>query len=60
MGRAINPKSKVLPVTRVTPALYEAIIYRAEKAQVTVAEYIRRVLVQHLSVRPDAQQGGRS
>lgn len=41
MGKAINPRTAVIPPVRVTPEELAELRKRAEKAGLTVAEYVR-------------------
>lgn len=41
MGRAVNPKSKLMPVFRVTEEQDKEIRRRAQAAAMTLAEYMR-------------------
>jgi len=56
MARSRNPKSFTLPPVRVTKALYDAVQHRCDSSNppMNQAEFIRRVLIQFLAVRPDA------
>jgi hypothetical protein len=41
MGKAINPRTAVIPPVRVTPEELAELRKRAEAARMTVAEYVR-------------------
>lgn len=45
MGKAINPRTAVIPPVRVTPEELAELRRRAEKARMTVAEYVRHCTI---------------